>query len=241
MFTDAAVMFSTALQIESLAQSAQNLNARTGIVMTYYTRCQSLSACMFSAHCAALLKLNIIETRRQKQRLISWLILVALVVANFTSLFIVEHSVEAAGWARKTPFPQTPSQLWSLLCFEYGDYAPDRKDLNTLYGGVAALIPTVASMCSERYIRSPSWRLKVRYFKLLYMPLQLAVVWCTFNNIWVERSTAISMASPENSEDQKWTFGQVLSLATWIPIIKDWLFIYFCMFSKLHKFAYSLY
>ena len=237
MFTDAAVMFSIALQVASLAQSAQNLNARPGIVMTHYTRRQSLSACLFSAHCAALLQLYITETRRQKQRLFSWLILVALVIANLTTLGIIEHSMEAERWSLTGP--KTPSQLWSSECFDSA--ASPGPPMFLLYAGLVSLVLTVGSMCAERYIRNPSWRHKIRDRKLVYIPIQLGAVWFLFACIWMERSTVISITSPENSEDQKWTFGQVLSLATWIPIIKEWLFIYFCTFSKLHKFAYSPY
>ena len=43
----------------------------------------------------------------------------------------------------------------------------------------------------------------------------------------------------QTSLDGKWTFGQVLSLFTWVPVVIEWLLIFSCKYQRATKASFE--
>ena len=80
-------------------------------------------------------------------------------------------------------------------------------------------IPGVAEKPWIRRLRA-SWRLTVAWINLVLM-------WGVLAYFTYLRHGIITLAGGLDNED-KWTFGQILALATWAPVVFDWFYILIC-------------
>lgn len=91
-------------------------------------------------------------------------------------------------------------------------------------------IPGLAERPWVRRWRSV-WRLGIAWLNMLLM-------WALLAYFTMLRSRIIEASGGLDDENQ-WGFGQLLALATWVPVAAEWLYIFICEFFRRHFFPWS--
>jgi hypothetical protein len=107
------------------------------------------------------------------------------------------------------------------------------SDLRWLYSGVGCLsflsLVILPSLCKSRLPNASKRLLKIRkHFKV---PLVIAIsfcMWAHLVNVTIARHRFIEL-SGSNIADTRWTFGQVIAVLTWQPVILE---LYYLLTSK---------
>ncbi|KAI5923610.1 hypothetical protein F4810DRAFT_200615 [Camillea tinctor] len=89
---------------------------------------------------------------------------------------------------------------------------------------VASVLERSGALGMRRNGHAARWERMWRYLLLLNGIACSIVMWLllVFFTSW---SIHVQNKAPSTDEDTKWTFGQVLSLATWVPVFIEWLAI----------------
>jgi len=225
-FLNSTMMFAFVLQCANLVFGVHNFRAQPRAVTTYYTCFVSMMASLFSVYCAAVTQCMVGRTRRWKLRVASWVIVICLVFVNAV-IFLrtgphIRNGISLYGGLK----PETAEELWEKVC--YGKPNPSTE--MWVYGGSAVLIFIVLWECF--FCRCVPYERVKRVGSRLIAVICFLGMLTTFGVIALKRREQILKASHEHTEDDKWTFGQILALATWLSVVTNWLGILFCESPK---------
>lgn len=100
-----------------------------------------------------------------------------------------------------------------------------------LYYRVVCIVPRRwTSKHEERTKLNTFWHIFRRCLRVVNGVLCLVIMWlflCLFDNY----RHAVQDLAGRSDDDYEWTFGQVLSLATWAPVIVELIAIYLCKYT----------
>ncbi|PVH97326.1 hypothetical protein DM02DRAFT_685486 [Periconia macrospinosa] len=213
-FIDSAVIFSMSLQIASIVQTSRSFRVPDKLISPY-TAAVSMMACLSSAFCAALLQCTLVGARRRKQRVVGWLLLFALVLSNLVLLLRLTRYWDDV---LSDPGPQI---VWAAFCDPQQNF-----DVYPLgYSMTAIFVVTVGWICLPISVKDDRpWSVGT-LLRLGFAFTCVLSMWTLLGLITAWRADIIQTSSEINNEDQQWSFGQVLALAAWVPIIKEWGFL----------------
>ena len=191
--------------------------------------------------------------RRHWLRMILWTVILALAIslaAMYWTLYYQQEWSKKFGdipdsnfdWGQETrQSAQAIETLWLKRCDPHNlRKALERLSQGThvilglnflwwLHGLFASLMPSSL----RRHINPQTkgwklWRNMKRVLKVIDGIICLVFAWILLGFFHSYRY-AVSQSAGNSDEDSKWTFGQVLSLATWAPVAVDLISIWLCM------------
>ena len=223
-FLDCAMIFSISLQIASISQGASLLTSKRDAPTLYLLNC-SLSNTLISATCVGALQCISVESRRKKFRIGIWVV--------FLNVFVLDLVVHFVASSRNI-FSVSNEFSQAAACDVYfGSAYQDRYMVLLWYVAapitvillVAILSWLVVSRKPTKGNRKIAWRTCVGLGCLM-------LTWILLALFMTYRSSVMRVAGSSN-KDMEWTFGQVISLATWVPVFVEWAYIFYCKFISI--------
>ncbi|ROV91073.1 hypothetical protein VMCG_09610 [Cytospora schulzeri] len=186
----------------------------------------------FSIFPALVLQSLSVDQRRRRIRLVMWDLTIA-----FTITLEVLYRVEYRGWLRTMHYTSggsVDSQLSQMVWFVDCQSESLRQSLQTLLSvGHAVLVANSAGwlyklakvyfgkrwlpVLQARTRLWERWESCRLWLRLVNGLLCLGIMWAFLGLFTAYRHDVMRKAG-EADEDDEWTFGQVLSLTTWVPI-----------------------
>jgi hypothetical protein len=207
-FLSASSIFSLALLVAAIHSTTRSeFDSGTAVVLTQIIPINSvLPTVILNVSSSTML-------RRSKRRVVLWLVIDALVIA-----LTIQGGF---GLAKKTmdlygESPCVDSSLKNIFRFSVivgGCLA---------FGITAHVVDSIVSMLRHRpgvIVRLPS---KMQWGVI---GASTCIMW-VFIGWFINLTNTIRSRAGEDNNDNKWTFGQVLALATWLPVIVEFTYIW---------------
>ncbi len=227
-FLDASLIFALSMLVAVTARYAQVLrNPHSG---SMYALLGSVYLSLFSVFPALTLQSVASGLRRQWYRIFLWLLVIVFAITVGILYNIV---FEGRKWDSTTARP-----LWLQMC----DDRPLREQLRKtiilghVFLGIYVLwglFYVLGSLAPERWkpriaqdSRFERWaHICYPYFRPIIGLFEVSLMW-TFLGIFVNYRAKIGDVARRGYMDNEWTFGQVLALTTWAPVLVDLASVY---------------
>lgn len=245
---DATLLFAISMLVAAVTRYVQ-IQLHPDETYSLYGLMDSVFLSAFSVFPCLILQSLSHELRRRRIRLFMWLMVLVFAIAvdalynkYFLDVFANETTLEAA-FATEQELGQF---VWLALC----QSLPLMYGLETTLkvGHVLMLLNcswwvyyVVAGLGGSRWkpaIQEKAGRLW-KWWELARLCLRLgngllclAVMW-TFLGIFTVYRADIATKAAGSDQDSEWSFGQVLTLVTWIPIFFDMAVFYICKYHCL--------
>lgn len=242
-FLDGAVLFAGAMLVAGVFENAYAARSYGKDTFIYETLL-SLLLPVFSLFPAALLHGVVVGQRRVWLRRAIWITLgilgVSVAVLATSTFHAIRGKQSGEATATSTSDQQggdalaafdNSGQAWELLCMP-ADTVGVRVALKVtaVVVGVGGLLWAVFV---ANFLRVPALE---KYRALVWLrgvwwivisALALGAMWTYLVLFTRYRRLIVDRAGPA-PQDTKWTFGQVLALATWLPVAIDFVYIFLC-------------
>lgn len=243
-FLDALLFFAISMNVAAITRYASALQNPNESVSVYSLQdCVFLSA--FSIFPAVVLQSLSVEVRRRRIRLFLWfLVMFFAVVLEVLYQGTYINTIYTEDLALK--YVATPQGFVQYVWLSNCQSIPLWDQLTNLLtvGHVIMLFNSpwwlyflLASVGAKRW--TPFFQKRQRFWKIWSAVrfwlrvgnglLCLIVMWVFLSLFTAYRSDIASKAGAADQDDE-WTFGQVLSLVTWVPVGIDLVAIYICKF-----------
>jgi hypothetical protein len=208
VFTDAAMIFAIAINVAALCSTR---NADSSIVEVSLAE----EAAFFASITVVLLDtLNDFaydNAKRKKER--------TAVIVVFTVLYIITN------YATQYAYPKSDWPTWEDYCsinVMYGQALATTILKDVLFGCfwlwvlIIYFFPWVSKKCLPRVA---NWLIKWRpASKIGCLVISVILVWALLIDMTVTRQLLLEWSGTDTS-DVEWSFGQVIALMTWLPIL----------------------
>ncbi|KAH8895426.1 hypothetical protein GQ53DRAFT_820258 [Thozetella sp. PMI_491] len=227
-FLDSALLFALSMLVAATARYAQVL--RDPIHGSMYALLSSMYMSLFSVFPALTLQSVASGLRRQWLRLCLWLLVIIFVI-TVGILYIMVFEKES--------WESTPTRpVWLQMCDDQTLRHHLKQTIITghVFLGIYALwglYYVLGSLAPEKWkpkigidSRLKRWlRICHPYRRFIVGLVEVSLMW-TFLALFVEYRAKVADAARRGYADNEWTFGQVLALTTWAPVIVDLVSIY---------------
>lgn len=226
-FLDSALVFSVSMLAAAcfrLSQALlQNSGAEEGHWMIYAT-ITSIHISTFSVFLPLVLYYVAQGTRKHWLRIVLWTLIALFCIVNE-----VLYDVFAARVSVDKP-TETVEVMWALLCnpttlSDYGLLLTFRLAQILLF--LNAICSVVGMCCrGRRKDDKKSSRLRIFWQRTKRVIKKLNTVLCSFLmwtmlGLFHAYRDSVNRVAGEKNENSNWTFGQVLAVATWIPVLVE--------------------
>ena len=208
VFTDAALIFSLAIVIAALHSTSNPDNSIIEVSLAQEASFFSISAVLLLI---TLDDLAYNDTPRRPGRYLIFLILIILWIAE--------------GWVSSYDYPKTDWPNWESYC---GFHVLPAQAIATFvlariwFGLFWLWVLTFYAFpwLAGRWLpRAAQWLRQHRsYTTAAYLILCMVVIWALLIDITVVRQLFLEW-SGSDSQDVEWSFGQVVALSTWLPVL----------------------
>jgi hypothetical protein len=213
-FLNASIVFSIAMLSASLVSFANH------DVLTLSTLAIMLLMPFGSVLPVTLLQLAASDTlRRHRGRLLSWILMAALMIVllitalilNITNITTEDKDIKQVNWET---FCLGRGNVYNFFWFSLGL-------AGLLILGIVCFVIGSFSASLQRQ-SAASWSRRVWWITLVtaFIAMWLCLGW--FVLLQMQRN---DMAGKDN-KDTKWSFGQILAVATWVPVIIEFVYIW---------------
>jgi uncharacterized membrane protein YqgA involved in biofilm formation len=234
-FLTASFLFCFAMLLASVVQFSQVLRGTAAVTTTEVA--VSMLMTFNSVLPVVVLQLAASnDLRRLHGRAVLWA-LVAIMTSIVLGLGVKTYSLSEWDWTRAYLFSiqmdeRMKSQLWwESMCYDWTARAHllvFTWVLGSLISlSIAAYVFTFVAMSIWHRFKSPSWL--IRLSRMLWW-IGLVLAWCTmwFSIGWFIRlQRNLERAAEEDNRDMEWSFGQVLALATWAPVVVEFAYSWY--------------
>lgn len=122
-----------------------------------------------------------------------------------------------------------PESAWEVFCFQG---PPFNQYIVGFAVGIALLLTSIWICCSIKL--RDRWRKINTGMRHFFTLASFALMWTTLGLITAWRRQISRVAHGRNNKDEEWTFGQVLTLAAWVPTLRELANIIFCQYLSIH-------
>lgn len=240
---DATLLFAISMLVAAVTRYVQ-IQLHPDETYSLYGLMDSVFLSAFSVFPCFILQSLSHELRRRRVRLFMWLLVLIFAITvdvlynkNFLDVFSSEERLDAT-LGTEQEFGQF---VWLELCQSYPLMGGLETTLKVGHGlmlancswwiyyvvaglGGSRWKPALQAKAGKMWMWWESARLWLRVGNCI---LCLAVMW-TFLGLFTVYRADIATKAAGSDQDSEWSFGQVLTLVTWIPIFIDLAVFYIC-------------
>jgi hypothetical protein len=160
--------------------------------------------------------------RRNRGRLYLWALILLLLITVLTVSFVRPLSLSLDN-------SKYDQYLWELMCLDQGELEPllwfPLPLISSLLAGVAMHLISSIFMVLRRKPLSPGYaRLARRFWWIAFLSAYLAMCLCL--GFFIKFQMHRNRIGGSDNEDTEWSFGQVLAVTTWVPVIVEFAYVW---------------
>ncbi|KAF2871749.1 hypothetical protein BDV95DRAFT_48225 [Massariosphaeria phaeospora] len=239
VFLNASVIFSIAMLLAALYSFARALDEPT--LLTYSASTMSMLMSLYSVLPAAALQIaaGCVLRRTRGARLVWSLIagLVVVVLALYVSVPYLHPDsalTKAVDWSslRNLDGRLDVDMQWELRCPPFKPFLHVQY-FSTAFGSLLVFVLLVciaiSVLVTSRPPSKPSWYdcwpARFRWFRWFSVGAVFVAMWFCLG--WfVHFRKGLLRAAGKTNKDLEWSFGQILALATWVPVLAELVYIW---------------